>query len=41
MAIDHSCAVTQNFCMARSPLPLDEFDHRLLALLQRDSAVAR
>jgi Lrp/AsnC family transcriptional regulator, leucine-responsive regulatory protein len=39
MAIDHSCAKTQNFCMANPPPPLDAFDHRLLALLQRDSAV--
>jgi DNA-binding Lrp family transcriptional regulator len=39
MAIDHSCAKTQNFCMAVPALPLDAFDHRLLALLQRDSAV--
>ena len=39
MAIDHSCAKTQNFCMAVPPPPLDAFDHRLLALLQRDSAV--
>jgi len=39
MAIDHSCAGTQNYCVPRSPLSLDEFDHRLLALLQRDSAV--
>jgi DNA-binding Lrp family transcriptional regulator len=39
MAIDHSCAKTQNFCMAGSPLTLDAFDHRLLALLQRDASV--
>jgi Lrp/AsnC family transcriptional regulator, leucine-responsive regulatory protein len=39
MAIDHSCAETQNFCMASPVLALDDFDHRLLALLQRDAAV--
>jgi DNA-binding Lrp family transcriptional regulator len=38
MAIDHSCAGTQYFCMANRVLPLDDFDHRLLGLLQRDAS---
>jgi Lrp/AsnC family transcriptional regulator, leucine-responsive regulatory protein len=36
--LDKSCALTQKFCMAKTPVVLDEFDHRLLELLQRDSA---
>jgi hypothetical protein len=30
-------ALTQNFCVPPTPLALDDFDHRLLALLQRDA----
>ncbi len=30
-------ASTQNYCVARNPLALDEIDHRLLALVQRDA----
>ena len=32
-------ALTQNFCVAVTPPALDDFDHRLLALLQRDADV--
>jgi DNA-binding Lrp family transcriptional regulator len=38
MAIDHSCAATQDYCVRQSPLQLDDFDHRLLQLLQRDGS---
>ena len=37
MAIDHSCAATQDSCVRNTPPSLDDFDHRLLALLQRDA----
>lgn len=36
-ALDNSCARTQYFCVA-APASLDEFDHRLLQLLQRDGS---
>jgi Lrp/AsnC family transcriptional regulator, leucine-responsive regulatory protein len=36
MPIDNSCAKTQDSCVARAPAILDDFDHRLLQLLQRD-----
>lgn len=39
IALENICAVTQQFCMAAGPLALDEFDHRLLELLQRDAGV--
>lgn len=35
--IENFCTQTQNFCMAATPLQLDDFDHRLLELLQRDA----
>ena len=34
---EYSCAEAQNFCVEHGPLPLDDFDHRLLALLQQDA----
>jgi DNA-binding Lrp family transcriptional regulator len=37
MAIDHSCAATQNYCVRKTAASLDDFDHRLLALLQHDA----
>jgi DNA-binding Lrp family transcriptional regulator len=37
MAIDHSCASTQDYCVRKTAPSLDDFDHRLLALLQRDA----
>jgi Lrp/AsnC family leucine-responsive transcriptional regulator len=37
-AIEKTCAVTQNFCVTEFPV-LDEFDHRLLELLQCDASV--
>jgi len=37
-ALENPCVRTQDFCVA-APLALDEFDHRLLELLQRDAAV--
>ena len=38
ITIENPCVQTQNYCVARSPLALDEFDHQLLDLLQRDAA---
>ncbi len=38
MPVVNSCAPTQNFCVPTTPLALDEFDHHLLELLQRDSS---
>ena len=38
MPVVNSCAQTQNFCVPTTPLALDEFDHHLLELLQRDSS---
>ncbi len=37
-AIEKTCAVAQNYCVTDFPV-LDEFDHRLLELLQRDASV--
>ena len=37
IAIENSCALTQNYCVSQLPA-LDELDHRLLDLLQRDAA---
>jgi DNA-binding Lrp family transcriptional regulator len=37
-AIEKTCADAQNFCVTGFPV-LDEFDHRLLELLQRDASV--
>lgn len=37
IVFENTCAVAQYFCVA-TPLALDEFDHRLLDLLQRDAA---
>lgn len=36
MWIDYSCVFTQDSCVNRAPAVLDDFDHRLLYLLQRD-----
>lgn len=36
--VEYSCVLTQNFCVAAALLQLDDFDHRLLELLQRDAA---
>jgi DNA-binding Lrp family transcriptional regulator len=38
IAIEKTCAVAQNFCVVHPPV-LDEFDHRLLELLQRDASL--
>lgn len=38
IALENSCVETQNFCMSQPP-SLDEFDHRLLELLQADAAL--
>lgn len=38
MALEKSCVRTQKYCVATIPPALDEFDHQLLALLQRDAA---
>lgn len=38
-AIEKNHAWTQNYCVAKNPLALDEIDHRLLALVQRDADV--
>lgn len=35
--LENSPAHAQGFCVASAPLPLDDLDHRLLALLQRDA----
>lgn len=37
MAFEKICALAQNFCVPASPLALDDFDHRLLDLLQQDA----
>lgn len=37
-ALEKSCAAAQNFCVAGLTFQLDDFDHRLLELLQRDAA---
>lgn len=37
MPLEKTCAGTQNFCVTGKPLQLDDFDHRLLELLQRDA----
>jgi Lrp/AsnC family transcriptional regulator, leucine-responsive regulatory protein len=37
IVFENTCVVAQYFCVA-TPLVLDEFDHRLLDLLQRDAA---
>ena len=34
---EYSCAGAQNSCVDHGPLSLDDFDHRLLALLQQDA----
>ncbi len=36
VVVDYSCAETQNYCVATQAAILDDFDHRLLQLLQRD-----
>jgi len=36
-AFEYSCASAQNFCVEH-PAALDDFDHRLLALLQQDAS---
>ena len=36
MRFEYSCTQTQKYCMAQPPT-LDEFDHRLLELMQRDA----
>jgi DNA-binding Lrp family transcriptional regulator len=36
-AFEYSCAEAQYFCVEHGPLSLDDFDHRLLALLQLDA----
>jgi len=36
--IDYSCAKTQNYCVGTPAAILDDFDHRLLQLLQRDGS---
>ena len=36
-AFEYSCASAQDFCVEHGPLSLDDFDHRLLALLQQDA----
>ncbi len=38
MVLEKSCATTQKYCVPPVPPALDEFDHQLLALLQRDAA---
>ncbi|MBS0457882.1 MAG: Lrp/AsnC family transcriptional regulator [Proteobacteria bacterium] len=38
IALEKSCVLAQKFCVAHA-LSLDEFDHRLLAALQRDAAI--
>jgi hypothetical protein len=38
IALENKPALAQKFCMASAPLALDEFDHRLLELLQRDAS---
>ena len=37
IALEKSCTLAQKFCVATPPPVLDEFDHRLLALLQADA----
>ena len=37
MAFEKICAEAQNFCVPATTPAFDEFDHRLLALLQRDA----
>ena len=37
MALENFCVLTQKFCVSAAPPPFDEFDHRLLALLQADA----
>jgi len=39
IAIEKNHARTQNYCVSKNPLALDEIDHRLLALVQRDADV--
>jgi DNA-binding Lrp family transcriptional regulator len=36
-ALEKSCVRTQYFCVTEKPLTLDDFDHRLLDLLQHDA----
>jgi DNA-binding Lrp family transcriptional regulator len=38
IALENSCALTQKYCVPQLPVALDEFDHQLLALLQRDAS---
>jgi len=38
MAIEKTCVLAQKYCVSEFPV-LDEFDHRLLELLQRDASV--
>lgn len=38
MPLEKSCVLTQNFCVPHPPI-LDEFDHRLLELLQHDASL--
>ena len=38
MAFENPCAFTQYFCVPIQPILLDDFDHRLLALLQDDAS---
>lgn len=37
MRLENSCADAQESCVTGAPLVLDDFDHRLLDLLQRDA----
>ena len=37
MPFEKNCALAQNFCVTGTAPAFDEFDHRLLALLQRDA----
>jgi DNA-binding Lrp family transcriptional regulator len=38
IAIEKSCGLAQKYCVSHPPI-LDEFDHRLLDLLQRDASL--
>lgn len=37
MALENFCVLAQKFCVTGMPPPFDEFDHRLLTLLQADA----